>query len=303
LPEVTEQAAAATRAEFARGFDGRPRNAMSVDVEEHFQVSAFASTTERADWEDRESRVERNIDAILALFAEHQARATFFTLGWIAERHPSMIRRIVDGGHEIASHGYQHVQVFDQSPDQFRADVRRTRAVLEDISSTSVRGYRAASFSIDARTLWAFEILAEEGHEYSSSIYPIRHDLYGMPNAPRFAFRPERAKGLIEVPVTTVKVFGHNMPCGGGGYFRLLPQVYSRWAMRRVNRNDRQSCVFYFHPWEIDPGQPRMPGLPFKSRFRHYTNLGRMEPRLRRVLREFAWDRMDRVFLGDGSEI
>jgi len=302
LSEIVEQAAANPE-KSARGPDGRQRNAMSVDVEEYFQVSAFAGTTRPAEWDSHESRVEQNIDAILAIFAEHGARATFFTLGWIAERHPEMIRRIVAGGHEIASHGYQHVQVFDQSPDQFRTDVRRTRAMLQEISGTAVRGYRAASFSIDARTLWAFEILAEEGYEYSSSIYPIRHDLYGMPDAPRFAFRPDGAKGLIEVPVTTVRVFGHNMPCGGGGYFRLLPEVYSRWAMRRVNRNDRRPCIFYFHPWEIDPNQPRMPGLPLKSRFRHYTNLGRMEGRLHRVLRDFAWDRMDRVFLGDGVEI
>lgn len=302
MSELIDQAAASPE-KSARGPNGRQRNAMSVDVEEYFQVSAFAGTTRPADWDSHESRVEQNIDAILALFAEHGARATFFTLGWIAERHPEMIRRIVASGHEIASHGYQHVQVFDQSPDQFRADVRRTRAMLQEISGTAVRGYRAASFSIDARTLWAFEVLAEEGYEYSSSIYPIRHDLYGMPNAPRFAFRPDGAKGLIEVPVTTVRVFGHNMPCGGGGYFRLLPEVYSRWAMRRVNRNDRRPCIFYFHPWEIDPGQPRMPGLPFKSRFRHYTNLGRMEGRLNRVLRDFAWDRMDRVFLGDGAEL
>lgn len=281
----------------ARPVDGRPVNAMSVDVEDYFQVSAFETATRNTDWTQYPSRVERNVDIILDLFASRGTRGTFFTLGWIAERHPKMIERIVAGGHELASHGYQHTRVTEQSPKDFRADVRRTKALLEDLSGVNVRGYRAASFSIDGRTPWAFEILAEEGHAYSSSVYPIQHDLYGMPDAPRFAFRPERAQGLLEIPVTTVRVLGRNIPCGGGGYFRLLPYALSRWAMRRVNVRDKQACIFYFHPWEIDPEQPRVTDLSLKSRFRHYTNLRHMQEKLRTVLREFAWDRMDRVFL------
>lgn len=284
-----------------RAANGRTVNAMSVDVEDYFQVSAFERATHGQDWDQYPRRVERNVDVILDLFAERDVKATFFTLGWIAERHPKMIDRIVAAGHELASHGYRHVRVTEQSPDDFRADVRRTKALLEDLSGQAVRGYRAASFSIDTRTPWAFEILAEEGHVYSSSVYPIRHDLYGMPDAPRFAYRPHDAKTLLEVPGTTVQVFGQNIPCGGGGYFRILPYSLFTWAMRRVNEQDGQACIFYFHPWEVDPGQPRVEGLPLKSRLRHYTNLSRMEGRLRRVLREFEWDRMDRVFLGDAA--
>ncbi len=282
--------------------NGGPVNAMSVDVEDYFQVSAFDSTTSRGDWDSYPCRVERNVDVILGLFAEQETKATFFTLGWVAERYPQLLHRIVEGGHEVASHGYNHIRVGTQTPEEFRDDVRRTKALLEDVSGTPVRGYRAASFSIDKRTPWAFEILAEEGHDYSSSVYPIRHDLYGMPDAPRFAFRPEGGKGLLEIPVTTVAVMGQNIPCGGGGYFRLLPYSVSRWAMKQVNASDKQSCIFYFHPWEVDPDQPRQDGLPFKSRFRHYTNLTRMQGKLRRVLSEFAWDRMDRVFLNAGAE-
>ena len=280
---------------------GRPLNGMSVDVEDYFQVSAFESATRDTDWNQYPSRVERNLEVILDIFAEREVKATFFTLGWIAERHPKIVERIVGGGHELASHGYNHARVCEQTPEEFRADIRRTKALLEDLSGTAIRGYRAASFSIDARTPWAFEILAEEGHAYSSSVYPIRHDLYGMPDAPRFPFRPQRANGLIEIPVTTARAFGRNIPCGGGGYFRLLPYALSRWGMRRVNREDKRSCVFYFHPWEIDPGQPRIHGLPFKSRFRHYTNLRHMQAKLRRILAEFDWDRMDRIFLNPAA--
>lgn len=271
-------------------------NAMSVDVEDYFQVSAFEPHIDRADWESLPCRVERNTDRILGLFSEHGVKATFFTLGWVAERYPQLIRRMVEGGHEVASHGYSHVRVTNQTPEDFRADVVRTKALLEDVSGQEVRGYRAASYSIGAANLWALDVLADTGHRYSSSIYPIRHDLYGMPEAPRFAFQPNGG-AMIEVPVTTVELFHRNYPCGGGGYFRLLPYALSRWAMRRVNQHDGQSCVFYFHPWELDPGQPRQPGLGFKTRFRHYLNLRRMEKRLANLLRDFRWDRMDRVFL------
>ena len=270
-------------------------NAMSVDVEDYFQVSAFANTVRRSDWETLTCRVERNVDSVLQLFADFDAKATFFTLGWVAESYPHLIRAIVDAGHELASHGYEHIRVDRQNPDDFRADVRKTKALLEDLGGTAVKGYRAASFSITKDTLWAFRILEEEGYSYSSSVYPIRHDHYGIPDAPRFAYRPTESQSLVELPITTFSLFGQHLPCGGGGYFRLLPYELSRWAMRRVNQQDGQACIFYFHPWEIDPEQPRVSDLTRLSRFRHYTNLHRMERRLRRLLADFSWDRIDRV--------
>jgi polysaccharide deacetylase family protein (PEP-CTERM system associated) len=272
-------------------------NAMSVDVEDYFQVSAFADQVSPGDWDNHSCRVERNTDLILQMFADHDTKATFFMLGWVAERYPLMLRRIVDAGHELASHGYEHIRVHRQTEAEFQADVRRTKGILEEIGGCAVNGYRAASFSIDERTPWAFDVLARAGHVYSSSVYPINHDLYGMPSAPRFTFRPDQRHDLLEIPVTTVIVGSKKFPCGGGGYFRLLPYFYSHWAMRRVNQKDGQPCMFYFHPWEIDPAQPRVPGASVKSRFRHYTNLGRMEARLRVVLKDFSWDRVDRVFL------
>ncbi len=275
------------------------RNAMTVDVEDYFQVSAFERYIAREDWQRLPHRVERNTDRVLALFAEHGVKATFFMLGWIAERYPSLLRRIVDAGHELASHGYAHIRVTQQTPAEFYEDIRRSKQLLEDIGGTAVRGYRAASYSIGAANLWALEVLQRAGYAYSSSIYPIRHDLYGMPEAPRFAFRPQGAAELLEVPVTTVAIAGHKLPCGGGGYFRLLPYALSRWAIRRVNEQDGQSCVFYFHPWELDPEQPRVPGIDYKTRFRHYLNLNRMEQRLRALLGDFQWERMDRVFLSE----
>ena len=271
-------------------------NAMTVDVEDYFQVSAFENHIRREDWGRKDCRVEGNMERILSLFSETGIKGTFFVLGWIAERYPQMISGLVDHGHELASHGWSHVRVFEQNPKQFREDVIRTKRLLEDVSGKQVRGYRAASYSIGADNLWALDILKEAGHQYSSSIYPIRHDLYGMPEAPRFPFHPG-GDGFLEVPVTTVKVMGRNYPCGGGGYFRLFPYRLSRWALRRVNSADRQACVFYFHPWELDPEQPRQAGISLKTRFRHYLNLGRMEPRLRWLLRDFRWSRMDQVFL------
>ena len=272
-------------------------NAMTVDVEDYFQVSAFEPYIAREQWEQRPRRVEHNTNRILDLFAEQGIKATFFTLGWVAERHPALIRRIVDEGHELASHGYAHIRVTQQTPAEFRADVTRTKALLEDLGGVAILGYRAASYSIGAGNLWALAELEQAGYRYSSSIYPIRHDLYGMPEAPRFAFHPENAPVLLEVPVTTVTAFGKTLPCGGGGWFRLWPYALSRWALRRVNQRDRQSGLFYFHPWEIDPEQPRQPGVNLKTRVRHYLNLHRMEERLRSLLRDFRWDRMDRVFL------
>jgi len=270
-------------------------NAMTVDVEEYFQVSAFAATIDRAAWDSMPSRVEESIDRLLELFATHGARCTFFTLGWIAERHPAMIRRMVEAGHELASHGYNHRRVTDETPDEFRADIRRTKAILEDTGGVPVAGFRAASFSFDARTRWAHETLAEEGYGYSSSVYPVRHDHYGVPDAPRFAYRPSGVRGVPEIPMTTVRLFDRNLPCSGGGYFRLLPYGLFRWAIRRVNARDAQPAIFYLHPWEIDARQPRQSGISAKTRFRHYVNLGRTEARLRCLLTEFAWDRMDRV--------
>lgn len=270
---------------------------MTVDVEDYFQVAAFADRVRREDWGSYPCRVERNVERILDMLAEADTSATFFSLGWVAERYPAVIRHIVDAGHELASHGYEHVKVHSQSPEAFRRDIRRTKAILEDIGGQRIRGYRAASFSIDRRSLWAFDVLAEEGYAYSSSVYPIRHDHYGMPEASRFAFRPTSNHGLIELPISTLQLFNRNLPSGGGGYFRLLPYGLSRWALRRIGSRDRRPLVFYFHPWEIDPDQPRFAEASARSRFRHYVNLGAMERRLRAVLRDFSWDRMDRVFL------
>lgn len=270
-------------------------NALTIDVEDYFQVSAFAPYIRRDEWDQRECRVERNVDRILELLAARQTQATFFTLGWVAERYPAMVRRIVAGGHELASHGYGHERASDLDRTAYRADLDRAKKVLEDIGGVAIRGYRAPSFSIGHGNLWAFDTLAETGHAYSSSIYPIQHDHYGMPDAPRFAHR--RDNGLLEIPVTTLRMGGRNLPSSGGGYFRLLPYDLSRWMIRQVNRQDRQSAIFYFHPWEIDTGQPRIPGIDARTRFRHYVNIGRMDQRLQRLLEDFRWSRMDRLFL------
>lgn len=278
------------------------RNALTVDVEDYFQVSAFAPHIARDAWDRLPCRVERNVDVILALLDEHKARATYFTLGWIAERYPHLIRRIVEQGHEIASHGYAHLRVTEQSREEFRQDITRAKGLLEDIAGVDVKGYRAPSFSIGSGNLWALECLREAGYRYSSSIYPIRHDHYGMPEAPRFPFYPDGGHGLLEVPVTTVNLFNRNLPAGGGGYFRLLPYSVSRWCLRRVNTVDRQPCIFYFHPWEIDPGQPRQRGVSVKTRFRHYFNLSSMERRIRELFKDFQWDRLDRIFLAEHDE-
>jgi len=273
-------------------------NAMTVDVEDYFQVQAFADTIRRADWDSLPCRVERNSDRVLELFAAAGVRGTFFTLGWVAERYPALVRRIAEAGHELASHGWAHFRADEQPPEGFRADVRRTKDVLEQTGGVPVAGYRAASFSIGARNLWALEVLAEEGYRYSSSVYPVRHDIYGMPEAPRFPFRPLPDRSFREFPISTTVIGGRNWPIGGGGYFRLLPYRLSVAAIDRVHRRDGRPCIFYFHPWEIDPDQPRQHSAPLKSRLRHYTNLGRMEQKLRRLLDRFAWDRMDRVLDG-----
>ena len=274
------------------------RNALTIDVEDYFQVSAFAPYIPRDHWEKRDCRVERNVERILQMLDDHGTKATFFTLGWIAERHPQVVRRIVEQGHELASHGYGHERASDLTESAFFSDIDSAKKILEDLSGCAVTGYRAPSFSIGEGNLWAFDCLERAGYRYSSSIYPIRHDHYGMPDAPRFAHRVRGA--LVEVPVTTARLLNRNWPASGGGYFRLMPYALSSWLLRQVNQNDGQPVIFYFHPWEIDVDQPRVEGINAKTRFRHYVNLHRTEARIRRLLRDFSWARMDEIFLPDG---
>jgi polysaccharide deacetylase family protein (PEP-CTERM system associated) len=269
-------------------------NALSVDIEDWFQVGAFETTISRDDWAGLEHRVERNSDAVLALFERTGVKATFFTLGWVAERYPALIRRIVEQGHEVASHGWDHVRVFTMTAEQFRADIDRTRKTLEDASGQPVTGYRAPSFSIDKRTPWAHPILAEQGYAYSSSVAPVRHDHYGWPEAPRFAFRPVPGSALIELPVTTAEIGARRLALGGG-FFRVLPYALSRWAVGQVFDREGRPAVFYFHPWDMDPGQPRVANAPLRSKLRHYTKLAAMEGKLERLIGEFPWGRTDAV--------
>jgi polysaccharide deacetylase family protein (PEP-CTERM system associated) len=279
-----------------KAMENRITNAMTVDVEDYFQVSAFERYISRDSWDKLPHRVENNIDLILSLFNDHNIRATFFTLGWVAERHPQMMRRIADAGHEIASHGYEHVRVTNQDRDSFRKDIVDTRRLLEDISGKLVTGYRAASFSINAENHWAHEELELAGYKYSSSIYPIHHDLYGIPGAGRFPYKPG-AGNLLEIPISTLEWRGTRFPCGGGGYFRLFPYAVSRYMIRQLNQNEQQPSIFYFHPWELDPAQPRIGGLDLKTRFRHYNNLGRMQAKFSRLLEDFNWGCMQDIFL------
>ena len=274
----------------------RIANALTIDVEDYFQVSAFAPYIDRLEWNSRDCRVERNVGRILQLLDDAGTKATFFTLGWIAERYPQLVREIVANGHELASHGHAHLRASEQTEAGFYADIQLAKIVLEDVAGHEVKGYRAPSFSIGRDNLWAFDCLERAGYRYSSSIYPIRHDHYGMPDAPRFAYA---VGGLLEIPVTTVRSLRRNWPASGGGYFRLLPYGVSRWLLKRVNEVDRQAAVFYFHPWEIDPEQPGVAGIVARTRFRHYLNLHRMEARLRRLVRDFHWRRMDEVFLAE----
>ncbi len=273
-------------------------NALTIDVEDYFQVSALAPHFPRSQWETVPCRVEANVERILELLARYDTVATFFTLGWIAERYPGLVRRIAAGGHEIASHGYGHERASAQTPETFLADIRLAKAVLEDITGQDVAGYRAPSFSIGRDNPWAHDCIAQAGYRYSSSVYPVRHDHYGMPDAPRFAWRLDN--GLVEIPVTTTRWLGRNWPAGGGGYFRLLPYAVSRWQIARVNRAEGQPAIFYFHPWEMDPEQPRVTEASAKTRFRHYLNLRHTEARLQRLLSDFRWGRADTVF-GDAG--
>lgn len=274
---------------------GGVKNALTIDVEDYFQVSALASHFPKDVWNTTPCRVERNVDRILEMLAQRSALGTFFTLGWIAERYPELVRRIAAEGHELASHGYAHERASDQSPEAFLADIKLAKVVLEDIAGCEVRGYRAPSFSVGLSNPWAHGCIEEAGYAYSSSVYPVKHDHYGVPDAPRFPYLV--GSSLVEIPITTIRRFGRNWPVGGGGYFRLLPYPVSAWGIRKVNQEDRKPAIFYFHPWEIDPGQPVVHEASAKARFRHYVNLAQTEARLQRLLQDFSWGRMDEVFL------
>lgn len=276
-------------------------NAMTVDVEDYFQVAAFERVIARTDWLRWPSHVETNTHRVLELFERHGVTATFFVLGWVAERFPALVREIAAAGHEVASHGFGHERLTNLTREAFREGIIRTKRLLEDLSGNPVCGYRAPSYSIGPTTLWAHAELEAAGYRYSSSIVPIHHDLYGMPAAPRFAFIV-KGGDMLEIPVTTVRWLGRNWPCGGGGFFRLLPYTLFKQGLRRVNRREGRATVFYFHPWEIDPGQPRVPGVSLKNRVRHYLNLERTAPRLEQLMRDFRFDRMDRVFLARRGE-
>ncbi len=273
---------------------------MTVDVEDYFQVSAFEKHIARNAWDNLPQRAERNTRRILDLFAQYNVKATFFTLGWLAERHPELIRRIVQEGHELACHGYEHIRVTEQTPEQFRADIIKTKTLLEDIGGRQVLGYRAASYSIGAENLWAHQVLRDAGFTYSSSVYPVKHDLYGMPEAPRFMFCPLEDQAFKEIPITTLTFANKNFPFGGGGFFRFYPYALSKWAFNRLNSKEHQSGIFYFHPWEIDPAQPRQKGISLKTQFRHYLHLDKMEARIVRLLQDFNWDTLENIFIRPG---
>lgn len=277
-------------------------NGLSVDVEDWFQVGAFEQVIDRRDWDSLQPRVERNTNEVLDLFAETGVKATFFTLGWVAGRNPALMRRIVAEGHELASHGWDHRRVFTFDAARFRADIDMARKAIEDAAGVAVTGYRAPSFSIDRRTPWAHQVLAEEGYRYSSSVAPVVHDHYGWPEAPRFAFRPLTDAPLVELPVTTARVGGRNVATGGG-FFRLFPGAFTNWAVRTVNRDEGHAAVFYFHPWEIDPGQPRVAQAPLRSKLRHYSRLGAMAGKLRGLIARHAWGRVDTVVAAEAGRL
>jgi len=270
-------------------------NAMSIDVEDYFHVSVFDGIVPRSGWDTMESRVCANTERLLDIFAEYEVRSTFFVLGWVGERYPDLVKTIAARGHEVASHGYAHRLVYDQTRAAFRDDVRRAKALLEDASGRPVLGYRAPSYSITPRSLWALDVLIEEGYRYDSSIFPIRHDRYGIPVSDRRPYRIDRPSGgLMEVPGSTTRLGPMNLPVAGGGYFRILPYRWTRWGIARVNERENRAAVFYLHPWEIDPGQPRLPAGRL-GRFRHYRNLTHTEVRLRQLLTDFRFDTMERM--------
>lgn len=270
------------------------KNAMTIDVEDYFQVGAVEDVILPSQWEQMEPRVEANTDKILQLFDDHNATATFFTLGWIAERFPQVVKRIVDQGHELASHGTMHQRASSQTREEFKADVGGAKRLLEDISGKPILGYRAPSFSFTKDNLWVYDVLAEEGYKYSSSVYPVVHDHYGIPDAPRFKYMTD--SGIEEIPLSTLPLFGKNLPISGGGYFRLYPYALTRWALQRFSQNEQEPYIFYLHPWEVDPNQPKMEGLSAKSRFRHYLNLSRVEGRLKQMMTDFQWSSMAELY-------
>ena len=276
----------------ARPAESRIVNAMTIDVEDYFQVSAFEGVAPRHRWDSFESRVCANTDRLLAIFEESGVTATFFVLGWVAERHPDLVRRIAAQGHEIASHGFAHRLVYDLTRAAFRDDVRRSKDLLESASGARVHGYRAPSYSVTPRSLWALDILIEEGFTYDTSIFPIHHDRYGIPLSPRAPYVLEREAGtLIEAPGSAIRLGPVNLPVGGGGYFRLLPYGWTHWGISRINANEQRPAIFYLHPWEIDPEQPRLPAGRL-GRLRHYRNLHQTESRLRRLLSDFRFGPM-----------
>lgn len=265
-------------------------NLLTIDVEDYYQVSAFESSVPFDRWPDYETRVVGNTCRLLEILSFHRVRATFFVLGWIAERHPNLVETIAREGHEIASHGYRHRRIYHMTPDAFREDVRKSKIILEGITGIPVTGFRAPSYSIVEKTIWALDVLQEEGFTYDSSIFPIRHDLYGMPGAARFPYQHALSEGrsILEIPLSTVRIAGRNLPVAGGGYFRIFPYAYIRWGLERINKQEAQPAIFYLHPWEIDPSQPRLSGS-LLSRFRHYTNLGKTEERFKRLLTDFQF--------------
>lgn len=270
------------------------KNAMTIDVEDYFQVSAFENKFNSSDWDSIAPRVEANTHALLDLFAKHDAKATFFTLGWVAARFPEVVKRISREGHEVASHGTMHKRATDQSQSEFKADVGDAKRLLEDITGKPVVGYRAPSFSFTKENEWVYDVLSEEGYKYSSSIYPVVHDHYGIPDAPRFRY--EARAGIDEIPLSTLPVFGKNIPISGGGYFRLYPYFFSRYAIQLFKAKDSEPYIFYLHPWEVDAKQPRVQGVSAKTRFRHYINLKRVEARLGRLLTDFDWSSMADIY-------
>ena len=277
--------------------DTSQTHAMTCDVEDYFHVSAFDGIIPKSRWNDVECRIPRNVDKALQLFADNDAKATFFTLGWVAQHYPDVIRRIVSEGHEIASHGMSHRRVWTQTAGEFREDAGTARKLLEDTGGVAVVGYRAASWSIDGRTPWAHQVLSEVGYQYSSSVYPVSHDHYGVPAAPR---SPHKISGtdVVEIPPSTARFFGRNIPVSGGGYFRLFPLSLSQYFIKRHQEIESYPYTFYFHPWELDPDQPRVENASSKARFRHYLNLDKFEKRFSALLRSHKWGRMDEIYLG-----
>ena len=270
------------------------KNAMSIDVEDYFHVAAFKSNIDPKTWDSMHCRIERNMDVVMSLLRRNNVKATFFTLGWLAQRYPNIVKNIVAEGHELASHGYGHQMIGDMTPMSFKEDVSKAKRLLEDVAGVAVKGYRAPSFSIALKTLWAHDVLADTGHQYSSSVYPIKHDLYGMPSAPRFGY--QLPNGLIEIPATSLRIVGRNFPASGGGFFRLFPSSLSHAIIRKINRDDQQSAIFYCHPWEFDPDQPRVLDASRKSKFRHYINLKQNPKKFDQLLGAFEWAPIREVF-------